>query len=256
MSLPQFGKSASFVSDSRGAPQVPENYLTPDISQVYPQGAYNKRPMTTVTFPGSFRYTVSPHRWTYPKALGTILAWPDLKAVAQFAQERRSFGNTDFGVGLNYPDRPERAGQVQIWRWDWNRPRTKTRSFHIPEADYLATLAGLLRLRGLVEQAESVEALQALPTITVMGVPDPFYIGNYTLEPFTYDAYHALRLILEHRDFEKAARKADITFADGSGISFRGDGTALLTLVRGHTAQVSVALYDEILTQARKRAPR
>jgi hypothetical protein len=255
MSLPQFGKSASFVSDSRGAPQVPENYLTPDISQVYQQGAYNS-PMVTVTFPGSFRYTVSPHRWTYPKALGTILAWPDLKAVARFARERRGYGNTDFGVGLNYPERPERAGQVQIWRWDWNRPRIKMRSFHIPEADYLATLAGLLRARGHLEDAMSVEALQPLPEITVMGVPDPFYIGNYALEPFTYDAYHALRLILEHRDFEKAAQKADTTFADGSGICFQSDGTVFLTLVRGHTARVSVALYDEILTQARKRAPR
>ena len=212
--------------------------------------------MIAVTFQGRFPYTISPHRWTYPKALGTMLAWGNLKDVARFAIERRGYGNTDSGVGLDYPERPDRAGQVRIWRWDWSRRKIKTRSFHLPEADYLATLVGLLRLRGMVEQAETVEALQPLPTVTVTNVPDPFYIGNYALEPFTYDAYHALRLTLELRNFDRAAEifqaHEAVTFPDGSGISFPGDGAAHLTLVRGRTAQVSIDLYEAILAQARK----
>ena len=212
--------------------------------------------MVEVSFQRRFPYTISPHRWTYPKALGTMLAWHNLDDVARFAVERRGYGNTDSGVGLDYPKKEDRAGQVRIWYWDWSHPKLKTRSFHIPEVDYLATLAGLLRLRGHVEQAEAIEALQPLPTVTVTNIPDPFYIGNYVLEPFTYDAYHALRLTLELRDFDRASElfqaRETVTLPDGSGLSFPDDGTVFLTLVRGRTTQVSVELYETILAQARK----
>ncbi len=209
------------------------------------------------TFQGSWRYTLVPHHWTYLSALGTMLAWPYLSDLAGCATERRGYGNTDSGIGLEYPTRLERAGQVRVWYWDWGTRPLKTRKYHIPEADYLAVLVALLRAHDRPEEADSVAALHpSLPEITVLREPDRFYIGNWTLTPFSWDAYHCLRLILETRDLEKvatsAATQSPLFLPDNTGISFLEDDTVLLTLTRGRTCQVPTPLFTELLAQLQR----
>ena len=206
-------------------------------------------------FQGSWRYTIVPHHWTYLKALGTLLAWHQLSDLARFAQERRGYGNTNSGIGLEYPTLPARAGQVRLWHWDWNQKKPKTRKFYIPESDYLATLIALLRLHNCAEEANLVAALSpSLPNVIILPEPDRFYIGNWTLTPFHWEAYHGLRLILETRDFAKvsthATQQSTLLLPDNSRISFPQNGTVLLTLTRGRTCEIPESLFTELLNQA------
>ena len=189
--------------------------------------------MVTVTFSPHSPYTLRPSVWTYACALGVILAWHDRRAVARFAQERRGYGNTDSGIGLEYPLRPERAGQVRLWYWQWH-PKMKTRKFHIPEADYLATLAALLRAHGEEAEAEEIAALQPLPFIEITCAPDRNNPTNYTITPFSYDAYHCLQLVLRPED---------------GTVTEQGDGVLTLALGSRHTYTVPVALWESVRAQ-------
>lgn len=191
--------------------------------------------MPTVTFTPHSPYTLRPYAWTYACALGVILAWHDRSAVARFAQERYSYGNTDSGIGLEYPTSPERAGQVRVWYWQWGiKSKTKTRKFHIPEADYLATLAALLRAHGEEAEARTLAALQPLPFVEITCAPDRGNPGNYTITPFSYDAYHCLQLAL---------RPSDGTVTE------QGDGLLVLTMGSRHSYVVPTALWESVRAQ-------
>ena len=206
--------------------------------------------MVELSFVPNCPYTIHPHKWTYRLALGLILSWRDLNDVANFARRRGSYGNTDSGFGLEYPTRPEKIGQVRFWRWSWQtNGRVKYRKYHFPEADYLATLVALLKLRGL-----STDGLEtdSLPTVQLEESPDPYDLSNYGFnQEFSYDARHALRLILDQRDFVLADARAQdrqgFSVADGSRLEYLDNGKIRLILQRGFTQEIDEVLYLHLL---------
>jgi len=217
-----------------------------------------------LTFTPRCGYTICPYAWTYRLALGLIESWPDLSQVAEWALRRSGYGNTDSGFGLEYPTRPEKAGLVRFWRWEWrtNR-RVRTRKFHFPEADYLATLVALLRIRGFQSEAEAVArtALDALPVVQLMPSPDPYDLANYSFkEGYTHDVRQCMRLILDQRDFSLAAQRAvarkGFAVMDGSRLEYLGGGKLRLYLQRGHTQEVSEELYVHLLENVQRAVQR
>lgn len=200
-------------------------------------------------------YTIEPYKWTYRLALGLILSWPNLGDVADFARRRGSYGNTDSGFGLEYPTRPERAGQVRFWRWTWRlNGRVKTRKYHFPEADYLATLVALLRVLGL-----STDGLdtQPLPEVELHQAPDPYDVSNYQFKQnFNYDALQAMRMILNQRDFALAKSRAqsrqNFSLEDGSRLEYQEGATIRLFLQRDLVQDIDEALYLHLLESVLK----
>ena len=103
--------------------------------------------MVTLTFEPRIHarnnYKVSPVQDSFIESLSLMLTWPNLPQLAQLAQQRSGYGNTDWGIGLEYPVRTERADQIRFWHWTLQPgKRPKTRKYHRPERDYLGTLAG------------------------------------------------------------------------------------------------------------------
>ncbi len=209
----------------------------------------------TLTFAPQCGYTIRPPKWTYRLALGLIESWPNLLQVVEFAQRRVGYGDTNSGFGLEYPTRPEKAGQLRFWRWTWrNNGRVKTRKYHFPEADYLAVLLALLLQRGEHAQAHALESQGPLPEVHLEPVSDPYDLSNYRFHgDFTYDAKQCLRLILDQRDFALATARAvareGFSVADGSRLTYLDNRLIRLFLQRGHTQDVSEALYLSLLEQ-------
>lgn len=215
--------------------------------------------MPELSFSGRCPFTLVPYRWTYRLALGLIEMWRDLDAVARFALERRGYGNTDSGFGLEYPTRPDRQGMVRYWRWDWSVRPLKTRKWHFPEADYLATLVARLRVAGKDELASPIVALMPLPEVTLLPHPDPYDIANYTfhcVHDFSYAFQHSLRMILDQRDFtrarERLTNRLPFTLPDGSGIEYRAAGKLILHLHHGHQQETTEEFYLSVLDKAEK----
>ena len=215
--------------------------------------------MVELSFVPNCPYSIHPHKWTYRLALGLILSWRDLNEVANFARRRGSYGNTDSGFGLEYPNRPEKRGQVRFWRWSWQtNGRVKNRKYHFPEADYLAVLVALLKLRGL--RPEGLETHRCPPNQPKES-PDPYDLSNYRFnQEFSYDCRQALRLILDQRDFVLADARAKVrqgfSVADGSRLEYLDNGRIRLVLQRGFTQEIDEELYlhllKSVLTSSRK----
>lgn len=212
-----------------------------------------------LTFSGRCRYTIFPYHWTYRVALGLIESWPDLLQVADFAERRIGYGNTDSGFGLEYPTRPDRAGLVRFWRWNWRiKGRVKTRKFHFPEADYLATLAARLRQADLLGQAQAIENMHSggLPQVQLLPEPDPYDLSNYGLRgEVCAEAFPCLRMILEQRDFAlasaRAAARQGFTLPDGSQLRYLSKARLGLVLHSGHNLEVAESLYLKLLELAK-----
>jgi hypothetical protein len=205
------------------------------------------------------RYTIVPFHWTYRLSLGLIESWRNIDDMARFARERRGYGNTDSGFGLDYPTRPDRQGMVRFWRWDWRFKRIKSRKFHFPEADYLATLAARLRVVGKNELAEQIALIMPLPDVQLLPKPDPYDISNYNfrnIQLCTYELRHCLRIILDQRDFDLARERirgrTPFTLADGSWIEYGEEGRLVLHLHRGHTQETTEDFYLSVLDASEK----
>lgn len=203
------------------------------------------------------RYTIVPHRWTYRLALGLIESWRSLDDIARFAQERRGYGNTDSGFGLEYPTRADRQGMVRFWRWDWRvQGRIKSRKYHFPEADYLGVLAARLRVVGKDALAEQIEKIMPLPDVRLLREPDPYDISNYTGILHSYEFKHCHRVILDQRDFglarERIRNRIPFILADGSWIEYGESGRLVLHLQRGHTQETTEAFYLSVLDASEK----
>jgi hypothetical protein len=89
---------------------------------------------------------------------------------------------------------------MRFWRWQWpqseKKKKGKLRQWHFPEADYLATLAALLRVKGREPEA------------TLLPFPAPYDISNYTFNrEFTDEIRQSMRLILDQRDFALAHQR-------------------------------------------------
>ena len=209
--------------------------------------------MIELSFVPSYPYTIEPYKWTYRLSLGLILSWRDLNDVAEFARRRGGYGNTDSGFGLEYPTRPERAGQVRFWRWTWRvKGRIKSRKYNFPEADYLATLVALLKVRGL--DTQGLESPQ-LPEVRLEQTPDRYDISNYRFnQHLSYDVLQALRMILNQRDFQLAKSRAQarqgFSLEDGSRLEYQNGGKIRLFLQRGHIQDIDEALYLHLLESA------
>jgi hypothetical protein len=212
-----------------------------------------------VEFTGRYKYTIVPRKWTYRFSLGMIERWRDLHSVVQFAQERRGYGDTDSGVGIEYPVRPERRDEIRIWRWVWRvKGKIHTRKYHFPEADYLATLAALLRVKGWDEDAKKIAAIRPLPQVDILPVPDPYDFSNYSFSRWIPDIMDVLRLIVEQESYalamERAATRQGFVVADGSGVAYLPDGSLELRLAHGRKKMVAEADYLRLLHEAHASA--
>lgn len=193
-------------------------------------------------------YRLEPEHAGARIALGLVLCMGSLELVADAAYRRVGYGNTDFGFGLDdYPTRPERAGMVRWWRWDWvekrdaqgrgtGKHRTKVRRFHLPEATYLAVLASVLRENGWLEDAAKVAAMipvQQLPAqpISVRFDP-PLERGNYQFTDYSREHDHCLNFILR-LGLEHARELALKRAADAPGVAEWSAGTGRQALAYG-----------------------
>lgn len=216
-----------------------------------------------ISFAAQCRYTIAPYRWTYRLSLGLVESWRNLDDIARFALKRVGYGNTDSGFGLEYPTREDRKGMVRFWRWDWRRPgRIRTRKYHFPEADYLATLAARLRVVGKDELAGPIARMMPLPDVELLPRPDPYDISNYRLHnprQLSYELGHCQRFILDQRDFALARQRlhdrAPFILPDGSRLEHGEDGRMVLHTQRGHTQETTVVFYLSVL-DATERAYR
>ncbi|HRI64141.1 MAG TPA: hypothetical protein PK156_07880 [Polyangium sp.] len=217
--------------------------------------------MDTVHFVPRCQYTIVPRKWTYRYSLGLIERWRNLGDVVRFAQERRGYGDTDWGCGIEYPTRPERRGFVRVWRWQWlEKNKIRTRKFHFPEADYLATLAALLRVNGRVDEAATIAQIMALPNVDLLPVADPYDISNYGFNVWSREIQHASRLIVEQESFalaaERAAAREGFVLRDGSGVSYAADGNVVLHLPHDRTSHLAEADYLKLVGELGRAASR
>jgi hypothetical protein len=208
--------------------------------------------MDIVRFVPRCHYTIVPRKWTYRHSLGMIESWRDLGAVVRFAHERSGYGNTDSGFGIEYPTRPERRGFIRAWRWQWReKNKIRTRKFHYPEADYLATLAALLRVKSRHEEAATIAQIMPLPTVELLPLADPHDISNYAFTAWSAEIKHASRLIVEQESFslaaERAAAREGFVLRDGSGVSYAADGIMILHLPHDRTCRIAEAEYSSLL---------
>lgn len=95
---------------------------------------------------------------------GVIRCWPRTE-LAEFAIQRRGYGNDDGGFGIVYPEDLDGAdrepgqippGCVQVY-WFWGAPEGQT--WLAPEPLYLRVLAEQLQADGLEADAARVRAL-------------------------------------------------------------------------------------------------
>jgi hypothetical protein len=92
-----------------------------------------------------------------------IRHWPRLTELARFAVERVSFGDSDGGFGIDYPDflddrdgRDIPAGCVDVYGF-WGPPEGD--SVMMPESAYLTVLSRVLEEAGHNAEAELVNTL-------------------------------------------------------------------------------------------------
>jgi hypothetical protein len=183
----------------------------------------------------SSNYQLTPSTRQTRSALAVILAYGSLPTIAKAALERGEYGETDRGLGLEYPTRPDRADQVRIWYWEWrnrkgkspktsNPHRLVTRKFHIPESLYLAVLVGVLEARGYTQEAQTIRTAKALADVGVQYIPDPYSQDNYQLQPHSTEAQLCLHVALCQRDFERtrqhAQEQSGFTVQDESWLMF------------------------------------
>ncbi|MBB6052251.1 hypothetical protein [Armatimonas rosea] len=213
--------------------------------------------MVELWFTPRSNVTIHPHKWTYRLSLAHIDGWRNLDDVVQVALARGGYSQEYAGIAHCRDD--AHRGKMQFWRMQWTDktgPRGKVRQFHFPEEDYLATLSARLLLDGRIEDAERVRglALAPLPDVTLLPVPDPYELSNYSFNhQFTYDVRHAVRLILDQRDFALAQQRAEsregYTVADGSRLEYLSGGQLRLHLPRGHSHEVPEALYSSLVAR-------
>jgi hypothetical protein len=213
--------------------------------------------MLELWFTPRSNYTITPHKWTYRLSLAHIESWRNLDHVVEIALARGGYSQEYSGIAHCRDD--ARKGQMEFWRMQWTDktgPRGKVRQFRFPEVDYLATLSARLLTAGRDDDAARVRAmaLAPLPTVTLLPVPDPYELSNYSFnKEFTYEVRHTVRLILDQRDFALAQQRAEsregYTLADGSRLEYLAAGQVRLHLPHGHTQEVSEALYNDLVTR-------
>ncbi len=165
-------------------------------------------------------YLLNPLTRQAQQALGVIFSYKDLPAIAKAALEKGEYANTDYGHGLEYPTRPDRADQVRIWRWEWRdrkgqapegRDQTHKiirRKFHIPERVYLGVLVGVLECNGYIKEAAKIRESKTLESIKVQYKPNIYSLEQYKLEPFSYEAHSCLGLALYPKNLEQTREMA------------------------------------------------
>ncbi len=165
-------------------------------------------------------YLLNPLTRQAQQALGVIFSYKDLPAIAKAALEKGEYANTDYGHGLEYPTRPDRADQVRIWYWEWRdrkgqapegRDQTHKiirRKFHIPERVYLGVLVGVLECNGYVEEATKIREAKPIEPIQVQYKPNIYTVGQYKIEPFSKEAHSCLGLALYLKNLEQTRELA------------------------------------------------
>lgn len=200
-------------------------------------------------------FTITPHKWTYRLSLAHIDSWRNLDQVVQVALARGGYSQEYAGIAHCRDD--AHWGKMQFWRMQWTDktgPRGKVRQFHFPEEDYLATLCARLLIDGRESDADRVRELARapLPPVALLPVPDPYELSNYRFNHgFTYDIRHTVRLILDQRDFTRAQQRAErregYTLGDGSRLEYLAEGWLRLHLPKGHSQDISEALYQDLV---------
>jgi hypothetical protein len=217
------------------------------------------------------------------QALSVICAYKSLERVADAAIHRQGYGETDHGLGLEYPTRADRADQVRIWYWEYRtrkgpHPTCRfpykivTRKYHIPERLYLSVLASLLAAQGLHTESQAIQALRPLDSIDIRYTPLIYGPLQYKIEPFSSEAQHCLMVILGLHNLALTTRYANArqgfdwfeqstlpavpiapTFFQRRSIQYSEDGTLTLRFYDWHQEpQVLVlneALYRHVLEQ-------
>jgi hypothetical protein len=183
----------------------------------------NPAPMQTLYFrplpSDSGNYQIVPESTEARSALSVILAYGSLPVVAKAALQRGEYGETNRGLGLEYPTRPDRAEHVRLWYWQWrtrkgkspkttNTDRLVTRKFYIAERLYLAVLVGVLECRGYSAEAQAIRATKPLAEITVEYSTDIYRPGNYKIVPYSAEASLCLHIALIQHDLEKTRQHA------------------------------------------------
>jgi hypothetical protein len=156
-------------------------------------------------------YKCEPCDWMTQVSLQVILCYGSLPIVARAALARQGFGETNRGLGLEYPTRADKIGFVRWWRWDWHQRqnetggyRLKTRKFHLPERIYLGVLVGVLRAHDLVEEADAIAAQMAYDDILVEFIPSIYDSSNYQIDPADRDVRVCLVDILQMGDLKRS----------------------------------------------------
>ncbi|MEY4529707.1 MAG: hypothetical protein RLZZ156_428 [Deinococcota bacterium] len=165
-------------------------------------------------------YVLHPLTRQARQALGVIFSYKDLPAIAQAALQKGEYANTDYGHGLEYPTRADRADQVRIWRWEWRDRKGKApegrdqthkiiyRKWHVPERVYLGVLVGVLECNGYMTQAAKIRDAKTIEPVNVQYKPNIYNLGQYTLEPFSKEAHSCLGLALYLKNLEQTRELA------------------------------------------------
>jgi hypothetical protein len=165
-------------------------------------------------------YVLNPLTRQAQQALGVICSYGDLPAIAKAALTKGEYANTDYGHGLEYPTRADRADQVRIWRWEWRnrkgqaqKGRDQThkmirRKFHIPEKLYLGVLVGILECNGYTQEAAEIRVAKTLEPVEVRYIPSIFSLEQYKLESFSYEAHLCLWIALCLKNLERTRELA------------------------------------------------
>ena len=206
--------------------------------------------MVTIAFKprlhGQKNYVVCPPEPSFVTSLGLMLTHPNLQQLPTLAVQRRGYGCSEFGIGIEYPKRGAHLGEVRLWQ--------STRTFYQPEGDYLGTLAGLMRAHDWHEEAEIVEGILPVTPVEVRYQPDIYDLFNYRLTPFSHEAHHCLSFILGQRDLTLAQERArtQTGFAidwPRSALAYLDSDILEITLSREKKHVIGSTLYNELLAQ-------
>lgn len=199
-------------------------------------------------------YRIQPANWMVQSVFHNLLAWPNLRQLAEFAHARKTFINTDSMVGFEYPTRQDKAGMIRLIQGHFHpSKKVKIRKYYFPEGDYLATIKALMLAHGWQAEAELIGAVQPTEPIHICFEPDIRLILNYQLAPFDKDAYLCLGMLLNHPDWaicqELATAGQGFCLDNGAQLSYLPERQLLLQWPTGQSNQVSEDSYLAILNQ-------
>jgi hypothetical protein len=209
-------------------------------------------------------YDIEPSTSLHLSALDLVFCWGNLEQVAEFALKRQGFMNSDSGLGLEYPIRPEKAGLIRQCWWEYkplkepnsigrSKYKVKIRKFYMPESIYLGALVGVLRSQGYVDLANAIDRTNIIEPVRVEYLPSIYDTFNYRFSEYSRECSDCLVMVLLLKDLLQtralASSRQGFEGQNRLQLRYQDDATLLLSWANDTETTVSEFVYLEVLNR-------